>query len=69
MTDRSQQVGQQPRSLDRGGQRPGSGAAERDYVFGRNSTMVGGVARNGGDLGANSDRYLLRDRYRGINVT
>ena len=66
---------QHPRSLDRGNHRS-AGADERDYIFGRNSTMVGGASRNGGamgsfggDFGANSDRYMLRERYRGMNMT
>ena len=61
-----------PRSLDRGGRRA---AADRDYTYGRNSFIGGrGAASMGLDFGgANSDRYLLRDRmrdgYRGMNTT
>lgn len=75
--DRNTNDRQHPRSMDRrgnsnGGYLDGSsdrGNRDRDLIFGRSSVMGGERSNRGGDFGANSDRYRLRDRYRGINTT
>ena len=54
-----------PRSLDRGARASAFDAQpRREHIFGRTS-LIGSTRSGGGDFGANSDRYILRDRYRG----